>query len=225
MTLISCKVLFNERGNAISPDEIRAKITKFGGSYQTAMIKTVQRSEKLDRDGEIFIECASLILKNFGMTRRGIFHDALRETLEACWNEVGADLLSINQSVRKSGLSRERYLVLIGERDRRELISKVWFLTKQILPLTMSKSSYGLVGASKILFSVLPEIVLPVDNVQWMQLFKTVDLGDVIQFMAKDIQQWETATGREFNSLGSAPSAMTLPCVYNVMAMNARPKD
>jgi len=88
----------------------------------------------------------------------------------------------------------------------------------------MGETTYGLVGASKILFAVLPEIVLPVDNTQWLCLFKTVDLGDIINGMASEIQRWETKTGKNLNELDRSRKLTTLPSVYNVMAMAARPR-
>jgi len=89
----------------------------------------------------------------------------------------------------------------------------------------MGKTSYGLVGASKILFAVLPEIVLPVDNNQWLNVFKTVDLGDVINRMVSDIKQWEKVTGKKLNEMVLSKRLTTLPSVYNVMAMAARPNQ
>jgi len=91
-----------------------------------------------------------------------------------------------------------------------------------MLPITMGKHSYGLVGASKILFSAFPEIVLPVDNAEWLKVFKTVDLGDVINLMAEEIKEWEEETGRYFDHCDSKLE-LTLPAIYNVMAMEARP--
>ena len=55
----------------------------------------------------------------------------------------------------------------------------------------MSETSWGLVGASKLLFSALPEVALPVDNIQWRKLFKTVDYSDVICLMGNEIIEWE----------------------------------
>ena len=77
-------------------------------------------------------------------------------------------------------------------------------------------------GASKILFAVLPEIVLPVDNKQWLDVFRTVDLGDVINCMVCDIQEWESATHSKLNEMDKQRRLTTLPSVYNVMAMGAR---
>ena len=111
----------------------------------------------------------------------------------------------------------------LSEREREGLIAEIWLITKKLLPFTMGKTSYGLVGASKVLFSVLPEIVLPIDNAEWLHVFKTVDIGDVLHRMVFDIQKWEGITGRQLNDLDDSKRLTTLPCVYNVMAMYARP--
>ena len=63
-----------------------------------------------------------------------------------------------------------------------------------------------------------------VDNSQWLQLFKTVDLGDVIKRMVLDIQHWENATGNKLNEMDTSKKLTTLPSVYNVMTMAARPE-
>jgi len=218
------KILFTPEGNAITPDQINEKIVDFG--YTDAVHRIIQNSKELDRKGEVFINCASLILSNFGMTRSGRFKRKLskKKILLSCWNEVGDSLLRIHHSVIESGLSRDRYLLELNEDKREELIAEIWLITKQILPFTMGEYSYVLVGASKILFSVIPEIVLPVDNSQWLNVFQTVDLGDVIRRMTSDIQRWENATEKKLNEVDYSKRLTTLPSVYNVMAMAARPK-
>jgi hypothetical protein len=221
------EILLDAKGNAISPNEISERIKAFGDSYNDATKYIIDNSKALDKDGKKFIKCASRILKNFGMTRSGPFHgNNIDEILSSCWNAVGANLIEINNSVRNSGLSRDRYILELSEREREELIAEIWLITKKLLPFTMGKTSYGLVGASKILFSVLPEIVLPIDNAEWLCVFQTVDIGDVLHCMVSDIQKWEEITGGQLNELDPSPSKRltTLPSVYNVMAMNARPK-
>ena len=218
------EILKDAIGQAISPVVISDGIVAFGDSYKDATKEIIVNSEVLDNDGEAFIKCASRILSNFGMTRSGPFHLNGKEILRCCWNAVGANLKEINSSVRKSGLSRDRYIVELSKREREELIAKIWLITKKLLPFTMGKTSYGLVGASKILFSVLPEIVLPIDNVQWLHVFKTVDIGDVLHHMVIDVQKWEDKTGRQLNELDQSNRLTTIPSVYNVMAMLARPK-
>jgi hypothetical protein len=158
------------------------------------------------------------------MTRRGPFHANCDQRLRSCWDAIGNNLVQLNKSVRESGLSRDRYIVELSEPERKELIVEIWLLTKRLLPFTMGGTSYGLVGASKILFSVLPEITLPIDNAQWLHVFKTVDIGDVLHQMVFDIQKWESVTGSQLNDLDSSKKLTTLPSVYNVMAMSARPK-
>ena len=161
------------------------------------------------------------------MTRSGRFKEfeKQKEILVNCWTEVGEYLIKIHDSVIESGLSRDRYLVELSEYKREELIAEIWLITKRVLPFTMGKTSYGLVGASKILFAVLPEIILPIDNSQWLRVFKTVDLGDVIKRMTSEIQSWENATGEKLNEIDYSKKLTTLPSVYNVMAMAARPKN
>ena len=221
--MINANILFDKNGVALTPDRVISRIKGFGDSYLNATKDIIRDSQVLDKEGTVFIKCASRILSNFGMTRRGIFHDRLMETLINCWQTIGPNLLDINSSILNRGVSRGRFLLEINEDEREVLISEIWSMTKALLPFTMSKSSYGLVGASKILFSVLPEIVLPTDNNQWMRLFKTVDLGDIIRFMVKDIQKWEASTNKQLNDLDPSRRLSTLPSVYNVIAMAARP--
>lgn len=104
-----------------------------------------------------------------------------------------------------------------------EVTDVIWIGFKKLLPITMSHHSYGLVAASKILFAIFPEIVLPVDNAEWKLLFKTVDLSDVIKNMAQEIKKWEKMTGQQLTDCEKIGRPTTLPAIYNVMAMRARP--
>lgn len=226
----SANLLFNSKGRALTPDEISKKIAEFG--YKEATREIIENSEKLDKDGKVFIECTARILSNFGMTRAGPFKGAGiasngnikgRKILLDCWNEIGDDLLIVRNSVRNSRLSRDRYILELSAVERERLIAQIWTMTKRLLPFTMGKTSYGLVGASKILFAALPEIVLPVDNQQWLELFKTVDIGDVIRRMVDDIQQWENATKSKLNEIDHSETPLTtLPSIYNVITMDAK---
>jgi hypothetical protein len=220
----SNKILFTSDGKAITPTKIRDKIAHFGDSYIDATQKIIQYSGKLDRDGEVFIKCASLILSNFGMTRSGPFKKGVnKKILPDCWSKIGGHLIAINKLILKSGCSRDRLLLELDQQQLEELIAEIWLVMKQLLPFTMGKTTYGLVGASKILFAVLPEIVLPIDNKQWLHVFKTVDIGDVINQMVSEIKHWEKTTGKKLNEMDLSKRLTTLPSVYNVMAMAARP--
>ena len=224
-------ILFNTTGHAVAPTEISKMIYDF--RYYDAVCTIIQDSKKLDRDGEVFAKCTARILSNFKMTRtgplRGIAIDengniSRKEILFNCWNEVGDRLLEIRNSILDSGYSRDRYLLELRNHEREELIIKIWSITKQLLPITMGKTTWGLIGASKILFAVLPEIVLPVDTNQFLNVFKTVDIGDIINEMVFDIKRWEKVIGEKLNERDSQKRLTTLPSVYNVMAMAARPQ-
>lgn len=218
-------VLFDADGRPVSPAMVSKGIAGFGNSYNDVVQEIVNASVVLDGEGDVFVRCASRILSNFKMTRRGVFQRNVEDTLRNCWRAVGTDLTAINNAVRQSGLYRDRYLLELSEREREALIADIWRITKKLLPFTMGASSYGLVGASKILFSVLPEIVLPVDNAEWVHVFQTVDLGDVLRLMVCDIVKWEGSTGSQLNTLDESKRLTTLPAVYNVMAMYARPRS
>ena len=144
--------------------------------------------------------------------------------LKECWKEIGKEVLEIKEQVIKTENSPGRFLLHLNKNDREEIIRKIWVNTKKLLPHTMGETTYGLVGASKILFSVLPEIVLPVDNKQWLQVFRTVDLGDIIRKMSNEIEHWEKETGEKLDLIDPHQILSTLPSVYNVMAMDVRPK-
>ena len=224
----SVNLLFNSKGRALTPDEIRQKIADF--SYTEATLEIIEKSKSLDKDG--FVSCTARILSNFGMTRAGPFKGVRitsdgsingREVLDKCWNEIGDELITIRNSVQKSRHPSDRYLLELSNINRERLLAQIWAMTKQLLPITMGKTSYGLVGASKILFAVLPEIVLPVDNQQWLELFKTVDIGDVIRRMVDDIQQWENTTKSKLNEVDHSETPLTtLPSIYNVITMDAK---
>jgi hypothetical protein len=48
-------------------------------------------------------------------------------------------------------------------------------------------------------------------------------LQDIINYMAIDIQKWENITGHRFNEMDPERMLTTLPSVYIVIAMDARP--
>ena len=229
----SKNLLFNLAGRAKTSDEIREKIAKFGFGYKEATQEIIQNSKVLDKDGEVFVRCTARILSSFGMTRSGPFKGVKmaengnvngKQILLKCWGQIGDGLIEIRKSVSNSGYSRDRYLLELSKSEREKLLAEIWLITKRLLPFTMGETSYGLVGASKMLFAVLPEIVLPVDNIQWLKVFKTVDIGDVINRMVIDIQKWENITRHGLNEVDHLGMLTTLPSVYNVMAMDARPK-
>ena len=49
-----------------------------------------------------------------------------------------------------------------------------------------------------------------------------MDIGDVIDSMANEIMEWEKMTGEQLQNCDHSKFT-TLPAVYNVMAMEAKP--
>ena len=74
----------------------------------------------------------------------------------------------------------------------------------------------------KYYFQFSLSLFLPVDTAEWKYVFKTVDLGDVINLMRSEILEWEKQTGQWIDSDKPANVPSTLPAIYNVMAMKAR---
>jgi len=84
-------------------------------------------------------------------------------------------------------------------------------------------SDIGRVGASKLLFSIFPEIALPVDNSEWDKVFRTHYYRKILQLMTNEIKLWEDKSETPLEIL-ETNTPTTLPSIYNVMAMDARPK-
>ncbi len=231
MASVRNTILFNKAGEPKGPDEICREVHKF--PYKSASQRAILDSVNLGPNGTEFIQCTARVLANFGMTRGGRFRGVRvtkggtvrnKQILVDCWKTIKSDLLDVRSRIPERGRARDRYLLELSEAELADLTTRIWSMTKRLLPLTMSQNSYGLVGASKILFAVLPEIVLPTDNSQWVAVFKTVDLGDVISMMTADIRSWESERKATLDELGRPYGLTTLPSVYNVMAMAARPR-
>jgi hypothetical protein len=233
----SRKILFREENEIVQPftfEEVKCCVDNFGKGYNNAARDVIKNSDDLIED--TFTHNAARILNNFGMARSGPFqgvkpsmgkgYEDPSGNLKKCWEETKTDLRTVKDMINHAGcFPRSRTLILLNKKDRAEIVNLIWQIFKKLLPITIGKTSSGLVGASKLLFSVFPEIVLPIDNAEWRRLFQTVDLGDVINGMADEIQDWEEATSLQLENCDTGTPQLTLPGVFNVMAMKARPKD
>lgn len=231
MTAMDFNILF-EGKEPISPRKISRYINNFGESYTQTVRKIIRETNSSKINKKIFIQNSASILNNWGMARSGPYKGLRisssgdvkgpRNRLEGCWDKIKNDITSLRNLLNTKNLNpRSRTLILLNKSSTEEVVNKIWIAFKKLLPLTMGKSSYGLVGASKILFGVFPEIVLPVDNAQWLTVFKTVDIGDVINTMMQEIKNWEKMTGKQLQNCDFSEHT-TLPAVYNVMALAAR---
>jgi hypothetical protein len=225
-------ILFKDN-NPIDPEEISREIMSFGSSYSKTVQKMIVATDRDEFDKALFCANSAKLLNSFLMARSGPFKGIgidsegnIRgpvEKLEACWGAVKNEVEAGKSNLVEWNLApRSRTLALLSTGEMKIITGLVWKACKNLLPITMTKNSYGLVAASKILFAVFPEIVLPIDNAQWMQVFKTVDLGDVIKLMRSEILEWEARTGVQIETCAKEGVPTTLPSIYNVMAMAAR---
>ena len=224
------KVLFDSNDNPFAPSYIRHSIEDFGHKYNQVVHQVIENSgRRLDKG--VFCENIATLIPNFKMTRKGPFEGirivggALQDPkgiIALCWREVGNSAMALKEFLNRQNKGRVRVLVEIALPVKEEVAGRLWVMFKKVVPLCMGEYTYGLVGASKILFAVLPEVALPIDNSQWLNVFRTIDYGDIIMAMAAEIAKWEERSGQLLDDC-SPYESFTLPAIYNVMAMKARP--
>lgn len=225
------QILFDHNGSPISPGSVKASVLSFGKSYSAIVREVIEKTES-NLDKSHFCENVSKLLQNFKMTRRGPFHGVKYENKKChdpkgivalCWSHIGEDLIQLKELMLSKRCSKHgRVLAEVGEQERAEIITRLNAAFEKLRSTCTGKATSGHVAASKILFAVLPEIALPVDNAQWRDLFNTTDYSVIISGMVEEILKWEMATGCKLDQCDSYDKA-TLPSVYNVMAMKARP--
>ena len=224
-------ILFKANGISYRPRFVEKCVRNFGKSYNETVCKVINNSS----DGlnkEIFRRNVAMLMPNFLMGRAGPFKDVRymggnvrdpRGQITACWDSIGkraVELRKIISQYRKG--SRGRVIIETPRAVQEEIASQLMRLRSRLSSVCWTENSFGLVGASKVLFAVLPEVALPIDNAEWRKVFRTIDYAAIITRMADEIQRWEMSTGTKFDSCDPG-GCLTLPCIYNVMAMKARP--
>ena len=228
---VKFKILFDDDGKPYDSLLIKRCIFDFGKSYNATVRYVIENSEK-GLSKPIFLQNVARLMPNFQMTRQGPFkgvkfnRDVVRDPegqIEKCWLEIGDDVVDLRNLLdRKNSGIRGRALVEMPSWPQREVVNRLLMMFKRLLPICMGKSTQGLVGASKLLFAVLPEIALPVDNAQWKKVFRTVDYREIITLMVAEITEWEKDTENVLDLCDPSYPITSLPAVYNVMAMRAR---
>jgi len=223
-------ILFDPKGNPIPRKKIETCVKTFGQGYRGTVQDIIVRSQQgLTRD--IFLHNVAQLMPNFKMTRRGRFkgvkyHRGVIQDpngqIDICWSACGQDVLQIRAFLAQQNIDRRRIIVDMPVASRRQVIIDLRRTFNLLIPVCMGKVTNGLVASSKVLFAVLPEITLAVDTIQWQKVFKTIDYGNIIDLMADEIVAWEKQTGQFLDTCDPSPDA-TLPTIYNVMAMKARP--
>jgi len=226
--LKSFKVLFHKSGKPVEIPNIKLRVANFPVSYSRVVKITIANSIITNRD--TFRFNIATLMPPFGMTRRGAFHGlkivdgAIRDpnhVLEICWTQVNGELQNLKKHISENTSDqRSRVILELSRESRSYVIRKVSELFEKLKWTNVNTSDIGRVGASKILFAVLPEIALPVDNAEWNSVFRTDNYGSVLSTMIDEINEWEAKSQTPFESLDSSPT--TIPSIYNVMAMAAR---
>ena len=227
------KILFDAGGEPYDSFFIKRCILNFGESYNATVNYIIENSKKC-LSKKIFFQNAARLMPNFQMTRQGPFKgvkfnkDFVRDPvgqIEKCWLEIGGDVVDLRNFLdRENSGTRGRALVEMQSGPQKELVNRLLLIFKRLLPACMGKSTQGLVGASKLLFAVLPEVALPIDNAQWKKVFRTVDYGEIITLMVDEITEWEKDTENSLDLCDPSYPITSLPAVYNVMAMRSRPQ-
>lgn len=224
------KVLFNKDGSPMDATHIRSLVSKFSESYEKVVRKVITNSATLSVDSFRFN--VATLLPSFKMTRRGAFHGLkivdgkIQDpncVLDTCWMKVDSGLQELKKYVSESTSDRSRAILELSPESQNSVIGKASKLFEKLKWTSINGSDVGRVGASKILFVALPEIALPVDNAEWDSVFRTDNYGKVLSTMIAEVSKWEAQSEAPFESLDSKPT--TVPSIYNVMAMEARPKE
>jgi hypothetical protein len=227
------KVLFYDDGDPFDYRAIKRFLFAFSPDY-TATVQTIIPNSERMSEGAFRFNIARL-MPTFGMTRQGAFQGLKlqkngvisdpRHVIDSCWRAVGEDIRSIKAIMEQnSKAQRSRIIAELSQGSRDYVIKETSRLFDVLSKIQVKDSFIGRVGASKVLFSVLPEVALPVDNAEWDDLFETDSYGQILRTMSTEIKEWEQKTGRNLEK-SDAHKFTTLPSIYNVMAMSARPLD
>lgn len=225
-------ILFYEDGSPMDCRCVERFIKAFSKGYQEVVERIIIRSEKLDTMKEFGYNLADL-MPSFKMTRAGAFH-GLKITNESefddpngvaklCWNHIEKGLQELKLYIKRNATcERVRVMADLPPEAIDYVIESTAGLFEKLKRLRVGKSLIGPVGASKVLFAALPEVALPVDTLEWDDLFN-IDRYDVIlSTMVREITAWEKAVyPNRLNAL-SPSKATTLPAIYNILAMAAR---
>jgi hypothetical protein len=224
-------ILFKTNGTPFKSGLIDRCVRRFGKSYNETVCKVINNSSNV-LNKKNFCQNVAMLMPNFMMGRAGPFKgitymngkvvDPFRQ-IAACWDFIGKQAVRLREYIdqHRRG-SRGRVLVETPRAVQEEIASQLMILLSRLSSVCWTENSFGLVGSSKVLFAVLPEVALPIDNAEWKKVFRTIDYATIITAMADEIHKWEKSTGTKLDAC-DPDGCLTLPGIYNVMAMQARP--
>jgi hypothetical protein len=221
------KVLFESPGRPHSSIYISYCMAMRREPYSQAVQEIIESTEK-SIDFNIFSMNAAKMMAASKMNQRGPFQGILiirdkiydpEGMLCEIWDSIGKPVCELKSILINSPKQdRQRLLVDMQEHKFENVADGLWNIFKGLIPFCMGVDTLGLTAASKLLFSVFPEIALPVEKIQWKKLFQTIDFADVLRLIRKEISEWERSSGHALTELDSSNSA-TLPEIYNAVAL------
>ena len=221
------KILFESSGKPYSLIYVSYCMAMRREPYSQAVQEIIKSTDKLI-DFNIFSMNAAKIMAVSKMNQRGPFQGILiiREKiydpegmLDEIWDSICTPACELKSTLINSPKqNRQRLLVDMPEHRFENVADCLWKIFKQLIPFCMGVDTLGLTAASKLLFSVFPEIALPVEKVQWKKLFRTIDFADVLRLIRKEISEWERTSRHALTECDSSNSA-TLPELYNAVAL------
>jgi hypothetical protein len=178
-------------------------------------------------------------MPSFSMTRAGAFRGVrIKEkciiqdpnhVIALCWERIGDELQTIKEYV-ESNVSPERCRVIanLSSESKGYIIGNTSKLYEKLLQVRVTTGHVTPVAASKVLFATLPEIALPVDNLEWNCVFEVPKqyrhrargYAKILSTMISEIEEWENVSKTNLDTLDS--QSTTLPSIYNILAMSAR---
>jgi len=223
-------ILFYEDEKPMDYRCIQRFIRAFPKSYQNVVERTIRKSERLDK--ATFGSNLAELMPSFQMTRAGAFYGLgitekgtpidPNNVINLCWNEVGEELQELKDYIKKNAsCPRSRVMTDLSPKSRENVVKVTAQLFEKLKTLYVRSSQVGRVGATKVLFAALPEIAVPVDNLEWRQVFKTDSYGEILTTMTSEIIEWEKIVHKRLETL-SPLATTTLPSIYNILAMAAR---
>lgn len=223
------KVLLEPSGEPRSSIHVSYCVARRERKYAEAVQEIINTTEN-SIDIGIFSKNSVKLMVTSKMNRRGPFqglrfhHGEIQDPkamLNRAWEGIGKNIVDLkNLLLGVAGKNRSRILVELPEPLMEKIAVDLWNMVKRLLPLFMGVNTLGLTAASKFLFSVFPEIALPVEKVQWRDIFQTVDYTDIIRSMRAEISEWEKLSQRRLNQCDPFGS-LTLPAFYNAVVMTA----
>lgn len=223
------RVLFEPSGEPHSSIHITYCVASRERTYAEA-VQDIIIATRESIDFGIFSKNSVKFMVASKMTRRGPFqglcmvhgeiHDP-QAILNRVWEAIGNPIVDLkHRLVEAAGRSRPRMLVETPAPVVDRIAVDLWKIFKRLLPLFMGVNTVGLTAASKVLFSVFPEIALPVEKTQWRDIFQTVDYSDIIGSMRADISEWEKRSEKKLNQCDPL-GGLTLPAFYNAVVIKA----